>query len=61
MKRLLVILLAIIILSTLTLGCITEEWETWQREVGERQRDGLPTNTPVSSGESYLKTPSSDE
>ena len=46
MKRLLIALLTITLLAALMLGCISEDWQTWQGDVLERQREGLPTSTP---------------
>ena len=53
MRRLLIALLAIVILAALCLGCISEDWQTWQGDVLERQREGLPTSTPTPQAVSF--------
>jgi len=48
MKRTLILILTIILLATLTLACAGgDDWQKWQGDVLERQRQGLPTWTPT--------------
>ena len=46
--KLTLLLLAILLLATLTPACDGpgDEWVEWQGDVLERQRQGLPTSTP---------------
>ena len=46
MRRLILLLMAITLLAALCLACGGgDEFIEWQREIGERQREGLPTST----------------
>jgi len=49
MTRTLILLLAIVLLATLVLACAGggDDWQKWQGDVLERQRQGLPTWTPT--------------
>ena len=52
MKPFTALVLVVAILALCSLACDNgPEWEAWQAEVQQRQRDGLPLDTPTAEVE----------